>query len=342
MASANQIRGALLEEAILALLRASAYRTIGECGNDPTLCVLGAGLGVQGRGSKHQIDAIADFSVGQPFSNPQRLLLEAKYHSDSRPVGLSVIREAVGVLKDVGEFWVARDGRRPAPRRYHYQYAVFSASRFTAEAQDFAFAHDIFLLPLAGSKFFAQMLDAVRQAADDLAGGDRQVRGFPLNDLRMQLRAELQPDLQGWRGNFSVQLRPVVRACNEIRSALIGTIARGFPIFLTPRRPEVLDQLGAQEVVRISYDNDGWYLYRRGDRNPLFSFDLPETLFMHYADEGVLSRERAADLKAEYLQTIQAVHLNGGTPQLVTFILDSEWINEVREQIGRPRRRVRE
>lgn len=56
---------------------------------------------VKGRGGEHQIDAIADFIVHQPFSYPQRLLVEAKCYSNK--VRLPVIRNAAGVLKDVNE-----------------------------------------------------------------------------------------------------------------------------------------------------------------------------------------------------------------------------------------------
>ena len=69
-----------------------------------------AGLNVWGRGGKHQIDAIADLRIGQPFSNPQRLLVEAKAYSNEPKVGLPIVRGAVGVLKDVSEFG-SRTGR---------------------------------------------------------------------------------------------------------------------------------------------------------------------------------------------------------------------------------------
>jgi hypothetical protein len=34
-----------------------------------------SGIEVIGRGAKHQIDSIADFTIAQPFSHPQRLLV---------------------------------------------------------------------------------------------------------------------------------------------------------------------------------------------------------------------------------------------------------------------------
>ena len=42
--------------------------------------------------------------------------------------------------------------------------------------------------------------------------------------------------------------------------------------------------------------------------NPLFTFDLPKQLFDFYADEGILSRRSAVDLKAEYLGEFTAIY----------------------------------
>ena len=78
MAKITHIRGLLLEEAILHLLRATGYSTVESRGTDPTLHAGTAGLEVKARGGQHQIDAIADFLISQPFSNPQRLMPSQK------------------------------------------------------------------------------------------------------------------------------------------------------------------------------------------------------------------------------------------------------------------------
>src|SRR5262245_44809312 len=110
MARLTNIRGMLLEEALLRLLEGTGYRTVLAPAHDPTLRDGPAGLKVRGRGSDHQIDAISDFQAPPPFSHPQRLLVEAKCFDPGVRVGLPVVREAVGVLKDVSEFWIAAGG----------------------------------------------------------------------------------------------------------------------------------------------------------------------------------------------------------------------------------------
>jgi hypothetical protein len=76
----------LLEEAIIHLLRITGYQTVEWAGSDPTLRDGSSGLQVIGRGGRHQIDAVGDFSVTLPFSHPQRLLVEAKRYDDRYPL----------------------------------------------------------------------------------------------------------------------------------------------------------------------------------------------------------------------------------------------------------------
>ncbi len=56
MPTVSQIRGMLLEEAVLQLLRPAGYRTVERPGRDPTLKLGFAGVKVRGRGCYHQID----------------------------------------------------------------------------------------------------------------------------------------------------------------------------------------------------------------------------------------------------------------------------------------------
>jgi len=95
----------LLEEAVLRLLQSGGYTTVTQLGTDPTLEDGPAGLRVKGRGTSHQIDAIADSRIHHPFSHPQRLLVEAKCFAPSKKIDLEIVRGVVGVLKDVGEYW---------------------------------------------------------------------------------------------------------------------------------------------------------------------------------------------------------------------------------------------
>src|SRR5882762_11621712 len=145
MPELGHIRGMLLEEALLYLLRRCGYIPVEYTHGDSTLRTHSSGIAVRGRGTDHQIDAIADYRLTPPFSHPQRLLVEAKWRDSA--ANLEIVRNSVGVHKDVCEHWVGRGNRAMGSRkRFQYQFALFCNSGYTAEAQKYAFAQDIYLI----------------------------------------------------------------------------------------------------------------------------------------------------------------------------------------------------
>jgi len=58
-----------------------------------------------------------------------------------------------------------------------------------------------------------------------------------------------------------------------------------------------------------------------GNRN-LFSFDLPQELFLRYADEGALTPIAALRMKEAEMDSFQALYVEGETVRVVTFLLD--------------------
>lgn len=342
MPTIPQIRGMLLEEALLYLLRTSGYQTIETAGSDPTLHLGTAGLEVKGRGSVHQIDAIADYIVAHPFSHPQRLLVEAKCYASNYPVGIEKIRNAVGVLKDVEEFWVSRGKNGPFKKRYHYQYAFFSASEYTAGAEAYAYAQDIYLIPLARSQFIKSLISAIRQVTPQAFGvtPPRYSINLDLSHLRWDIRNAIRDGSYDNPGSTvdSPRARNILtrfcRECRRINEAVLAMIDRQIPVFLAPAPDVNLAELENEYQVRIYWDEEGWYL-REITGRILFSFDLPPNLFELYAEEGMLSRDRALDLKADFFSVIQAVITVNEQIRLITFKLDREWLYNLRQQTRR-------
>lgn len=144
---------------------------------DPYLENAPNGICVLGRGERHQIDAIADYVFPPPFSNPLRLLCEAKY-SEGKSVGIDVIRNAVGVKKDVEEYF--RPGVQ-STYRYHYQYAVISSSGFTSNAQNYAYAQDIYLLDLSADIYESIFIDVIDLYVDAVIVEPLSANGFKIN-----------------------------------------------------------------------------------------------------------------------------------------------------------------
>lgn len=347
MLRSGQIRGLLLEEAVLHLLRRAGYRPVTAAPPDPTLGQRGAGLTVRGRGAEHQIDAVADYLVHQPFTNPQRLLVEAKCYHERYPVDLPILRNAVGVLKDVSEFWSSvGNGAVGNQGRYHYHYAVVATSAFTRDAQRYAFAHDIHLLPLRRSAFFRPIVEAIYRTEQDLLdlyGGHRRFGvpraqpGIPIamGDLREDVRQVLRhgPPVGIAPDRHHEVLSRFAEACMHLDGAMLGMAAGAFPIFLVPGPETDLRNLRSIVPIAIQWDARAWYIVERHTGRYIFSFDLPVELFRLYANAGVLSPRRALDLKEEVLNEIQGFVADEDGLRLVRLLLDMEWLAEARERL---------
>lgn len=345
MATISAVRGILLEEIILFLLKTSGYKTIEDPRSDPEVLRLGAaGMEVNGRGGKHQIDAIADFHISAPFSYPQRLLLEGKCYSDKYKVGIPIVRNAVGVLKDVSEFWVTRTNGVPAKTRYHYQYSIFSTSGFTKDAEKYAYAQDIYLINLHKSHYFKPIISAIRAISHTTFGStswnDIEIN---LSEFRKVIRRIINDNEQSENlleisteiniANFN----DLFFNCRQLGSSYLAMISRRFPVFLAPSPEFNYEMLRQSHSVRIRWDNQSWYLYTDNDIK-MFSFDLPTELFTLYETEGLLNPERALDLKQEMMSEIQLIinrepnqYYRGA--EIISLYLDQNWIQEIRNRI---------
>lgn len=333
MSTISHVRGMLLEEAILHLLRGSGYSVVEGVGNDPTLENGPAGLKVRGRGGSHQIDAIADYIFNQPFSYPQRLLLEGKCYSQTHPVSLPIIRNFVGVMKDVNEFWVSSGGG--LRKRYHYQSAVFSASGYTEDAELYAFAQDVYLIPLAASRFFSPVIDSIRSitSSDFNVGTNENIPNLDLSELRRRVRQSLKYGEDyfndGLDDDAVEKINTYISECRRIDYALLTVFGGVFPVFLVPNIDFEIGNIFNDIQVRIYWDDDGWYL-NDVHGNHLFSFDLPGKLFNLYEENGVLTERAALALKGDFMSNFQVVKAQDNRLRIANFHLDHEWIDRIR------------
>ena len=337
----------LLEEVLLNLLRESGYSTVENSNNDPTLKSGHSGLEVIGRGSKHQIDAIANFSISPPFSYPIRILLEAKFHRDVIPI--EVIRNAVGLLKDVNEFFVAKNNKISKPR-YHYQYAIFTSSYFSKSAQEYAFAHDIYLIKLENNRYFAPIISTIETLGyNDFNGTSDKEIDIVLKDLRKSIRNSLKEGNDGSVSDYCRQNRfssenlcNLVRANLDLRKSYLGVLSNGFPVFFTPSPYFDINNLVSNPIVRIYWDDNKWYIVKSNSRyenvNPIdiiFSFDLPKDLFNFYANNNNLSQGRAYELKQEVMHTIQIFFRDPSTSIMACLELriDQDWLRYMQARL---------
>jgi hypothetical protein len=338
MAKSSQIRGMLLEEALLYLLRASGYQIVDRVEQgDKTLLRSGAGIQVRGRGCNHQIDAIADFTITQPFTYPQRLLVEAKSLSDQ--VGIEVVRNALGVFRDVQEYWIPTNQSVPSKKRFHYQYAIASTSGYSSEAEKFAYAHDIYLIPLARAGYFQPIKNSIMAFSDGETYQDPQrvgdFRRFRLAVRQNLIRQNLQLFQNLRLTQDAVQLTEnFVESCHGVNRGIIALLDRRFPVFLIPNPNVRINELNRTQIdVRIFWDEAGWYINSARDNRELFTFDMPEEMLKLYLQGGILTKRRALDLKAEVLREIQFILIVDEQLRVVTLRLDMAWIEQLKETI---------
>lgn len=333
MATLSQIRGLLLEEVLLYLLEFSGFKTVLAADGDDTLHRGPAGIEVKGRGCLHQIDAIADFVVATPFSNPHRLLIEAKCYSETSPIGVEYVRNALGVLTDVSEYWVPLPGSNG--KRYHYQYAIFSASGFTSTAEKYAFAHDIYLFPLNKSAFFQPILQNIRSLEPRAFNSDNaRSIDISLSNFRASFRELLRENMALFQNDVNRELlKTLADTCRRLKGVMLGMVSRQFPIIMTPSPEFNLNRMKSQYEVEMHgfYNNQrGWVL---SDRDvEILSFDIPTQIFHLYAQHGALKTTTALDMKAEFFTEIQSVVIKNRVPKIVTFRLNREWLDQLIDQ----------
>ncbi|MFH0892464.1 MAG: restriction endonuclease [Candidatus Falkowbacteria bacterium] len=115
---------------------------------------------LNGRGASHQIDVIGALSIPTPFVYPIRLLCEAKHYTASK-VELSDIRNYIGVIKDISENYFVRSAKDRGKKRYTDVGCYFSIGPYRISAQNYAWAHNIFMVSFS-------KIDTMNTVSDDI------------------------------------------------------------------------------------------------------------------------------------------------------------------------------
>jgi hypothetical protein len=170
---AERLKGFLLEETLVYLLRNAGFVLLTDPERDPAaLEWRGGSLAVKGKGAAHQADVLGELAWVTAFALPVRLWLEAKFRAGR--VGIEEVRNAVGVLQDVNDDGGYRRGQPPVTR-HRYVYVLFSAAGFTRPAAELALAHQISLVDLSGGDYDG-LLAAIDRTAEVLAANTARLR----------------------------------------------------------------------------------------------------------------------------------------------------------------------
>ena len=352
MANISQARGALLEEAILYLLEKVGYETIDQnvASLDEGLRSGSSGLDVRGRGAWHQIDALASFRSSPAFMYPLRLMVEAKCYQASRPVGIEVVRNSVGVLKDISENYFtmqSRGGITSQAPRFNYHAAVFSTSGYTSGATAYAVAHQIFLIQYDNVAVIQPLVDAIMEFDDDCITnfGKRALsevrtiyrsalnnRTYPLNSIQYVTK----------QGQELLE-SSILEAVTRINGSYFGMLQGRWPLHLLTAEELPLGAFTTDLIqCRVTGYEDGNWKFTpintaRGSEGWFeLEFSLPEDI-AELVRSNFGDREAFANIKQEHFSFIDLSGVIGGIRRNIRLELDQEWISRYISSLRRNR-----
>lgn len=346
------VRGAMLEELVLHLLKLVGYRTV-TLGEDGTKNGA-AGLEVRGRGAWHQIDALAAFDRTPAFMYPLRLMIEAKCYARRRPVGIEIVRNAVGVLKDISENYFTYQprfdlGDEIQIPRFNYHAAIFSSSGYTSGAQRYAIAHQIFLIQYKRIPVLAPVIDALleleaRHLQSPSQGTTVAVTAAVRKTLRLMLdepigRLDIEQQVFSEEG-FRHLKNAVVSPLLEIRGSYFGMLQGKWPMHLLSRSALSPVAFADRDEIRCRVygrESDRWSFSpidsQEGDERWFrLEFDIPEEIL------GLVQATRKdphalAQVKQRQFSFLDLAGRIGGVYRQVRLQLDEEWLEAYLQRI---------
>lgn len=256
----NQAAGYLFEEEIKKLLEASDYVT-----EEPAK--------LEGRGTDHQIDAFGRYSLPVPFTYPIRLIAEAKCYESS--IDLPLIRSFFGVITDISENYFVKRRQKIRKLRFLDTGCFFAVNSYTQPAQDFAWAHNIFLVSFTGICQMHGVVDDIKLFLDETE----------LTKLPKLSKNILIEKYNFWKNGTNPQVEPK----KHLRPSItFGIIDNFYPVVLVGEQgwynnivPDDTDIVKAIKNFRKSLRGVFLFEIQIGDRNGLIRtvcFTVPKRI----------------------------------------------------------------
>jgi len=288
---------------------------------------------VRGRGEWHQIDALGRWKYALPFIYPIRLICEAKCWN--KPVGLTVVRNFVGAIKDISENYFVEDNQDIDKRMFSKRYtdcgAIFSFSGFTKPAQRYAYAQGIFLISYKDNPIIDALVKNVEKLSPFVrlpirANKKRFSEWFERTWSTNEISDEYSVDRQ----QYTYSLRALKAGFLKVRTSVIGIATGVYPLHLLSFHALPYDLFANTDETffRVTYSRTnlgGHYFEVYPSDNPevRFYFTIPEIILSKYTD----SMKR---FKREFLKWIDFPITMGGIRRILRFNLDTEWLRSLR------------
>ena len=336
----SQAKGYLLEIVLAKLLKVNGYDLVTSTDNE-IVNLPRNGLNVKGRGGYHQFDSLGTFRITPPFLYPIRLFLEAKFYTNK--VGIDRIRMGIGILQDVNTNYstVEMTSEELKLPKYNYNYAIFSTSGFTDDAQRLAIAHKIYLMDLS-SGYYNWIRDFINQIVDRLFD----INGIRGEDISGDIFNGFKEDFSRWINNlsynelyrwfyFDIQQSVVNEFVNQmqnVRSIYIASTKSSQIIALVPDDDEDFRESlrrNPHQEVTITWnenENDVWIVRPTGnyDRYRL-TFQLPYIINRYIFVDSVNQDRSAGEEKGNSFGLLTFIaYLDGRNPTLCTLKFNKE------------------
>ena len=187
-------------------------------------------------------------------------------------------------------------------------------------AQDYAFAQDVYLLSL-------REIPSVRPAIEALEALTLEDRDNKpkLSAVRKYVRSRLR-GAEGYIDDELIEaLEPFIETALNSGVGLVIMIGQQFPVFLVAKDEFVLHTLGQAKKISIRKYGRQWYMADvNGER--LFSFDVPSVLYRKYRDQDGFRRRAKANINSDVFKKVYVFYEYEGNHRLATLELDEDWI----------------
>jgi len=253
--NAPQARGYVFENIIWDLLQGAGYI-------DVKTDIL------EGRGASHQIDAYGTLEIPTAFTYPIRLIAEAKCYN--KTVELDVIRNFFGVVQDISENYIVGENKeRNTPYRYLDAGCIFSASPFSDQAQNYAWAHNIFLVSFSGISKMNQISESISKFISEI--GREGLKNITKKDLIEKYEISKETNMRQ-----KIDIKPP--------TLVVGIIDNIYPVILVGdhewikrvKLPEDTDKISGEKIERKDRRNEAIFnLSLNGQR---VCFNLPNAI----------------------------------------------------------------
>ena len=339
----SQAKGYLLEIVLAKLLKVNGYDLVTSTDNEDNEIVdlPRNGLNIKGRGAYHQFDSLGTFRITPPFVYPIRLFLEAKFYTNNK-VGIDRIRMGIGILQDVNTNYSTVDMTSQELKlpKYNYNYALFSTSGFTDDAQRLAIAHKVYLMDLS-SGYYSWIRDFINQVVDKLFADhniDNDISSDIFNNFKEDFSRRINSlnydQLYSWSDFDDRQsiVHEFVDKLQNVGSIYIASTKSSQIIALIPDddkdfRNSLLSNPHQEVTITWNEDeNDVWIV--RPTRNYVqyrLTFQLPSVIRDYIFNNSVNQYESAYDEKTRSFGMLSFIaYLDGENPTLCTLEFDEE------------------